>query len=222
MEETYGVLYAPQRSMERVAKNQLLIPGVIVVAIWALINLIGTIAGLDVSLAALQQSFQQEGLSDQATQSITALFRVGGPILAIITPFIYWFFTSVFIFIAGRMLSGQGSFTGSLAIFGLALAPQVCVAIIQIFLDAALGQVGSAIGSILSLIALIWTIVLAIIGISHNENFSYERSTGACAISCVESCVFWVAVGIVVTIVIAGIGVAVAGSIFTGTGWPLG
>lgn len=149
LELVYDVLCSPVATLLRISREELYKPGILV---WLFPIIVGTIT-LSVG--------QEEG----GYFFITAL----------ISSAIGLFIMTAFVHLASTLLGGHGSIRGLLSCFLYAGIPSNFV-LLTGWLDSVFP---SFIWSFLSSCTSIWLIVLYVIGVAKNYNFSYLRATVA-------------------------------------------
>lgn len=92
-----------------------------------------------------------------------------------------------------QYFGGAGAFSGMLTVVGVAQAPLVFSGLVQLSivgLQVALGpqntaaDVAGLLSRLLGLLALMWFVVLVVIGATLAPHIGYGESAGSCAISC--------------------------------------
>lgn len=199
--EALAVLWAPVRTLSRVAEERRVLLAFGVTALYAAL---GLVSGALVFLGgSLQEQFEAQGQPlPPEFENFIAAFSVIAIVVAVLTPFVYWLLVAGLMHLVTRFFGGSGPFSGTLAVMGVAQAPLVvssAIAIpltgLQILLtpqdiaasDPALGVAGGLVGLVSGLVglaALLWFAALVVIGSSFARRVGYGESAGSCAISC--------------------------------------
>lgn len=195
--EALAVIWAPVRTLARVAEEQRVLLGFGVVALYAALNLVGS--GLAVFGGLTQAQFESGGTElPPGFENLPVFIEVFSLIFAVLYPFASWLLVSGLMQLITRFFGGTGPFSGMLAAVGVAHVPFVVQSVIgipMVGLQVLLGPENPATGSptaiaILSLSSLIdlaafaWFVVLAVIGAAFARRVGYGESAGSCAISC--------------------------------------
>lgn len=213
-----AVIWNPVAAMRRVAREGRAFPGFVVVALVAAIGLI-TNAGFvlsGVTRRQLEQPFEQQpmpGLPPGFLDTFVRIFEIGGPILALVTPFVGWFVVSLLMQLVTRFFNGSGEFPAMLGAVGVAHVPTlvglligVPLTVVQTFLGPQ-NTAGVLVGYLASLVGVAffaWYVVLVVMGAAQVRNIGYGESAGSCAISCVGIGILLLVAGLIL-----GIGIAV-------------
>lgn len=207
--EMLSVLWRPEGIMRRVAANRQVLLGLIVPVLLAAIGVIGTLLTLRTSLQgvfdnpAFQDAVRQ--LPPGALEQFQSTVTVSGTLGALLSPFIMWLLTAGLVYLAARLLGGNGSFPAMLAVAGVAMLPQLLQNLINLPLSlittpqivgaaagggavlggGLLGIITTVASIVLGLGSLVWWIALTIVGTRFAMGFGdYGRPSGACALSC--------------------------------------
>ncbi len=207
------MIWAPVRTLARVAEGQRVLLGFIVTALYAILSLIvGVIDALGGLTASQFSPRNFPGLPPEFYESVPEVVSVALLIFAVVGAFVWWLLVSALMQLVTSFFGGAGPFSAMLAVVGVASVPFVIQAALQILLtgsQAALGPESGAtsvIGTLTSLIGvafLVWHVVLVVIGASFARRVGYGQSAGSCAISCAGFVGLILIVAIVVGILIA-------------------
>lgn len=208
-----AVVWAPVRTLREVAAERRVLTGFLVTAVYAVLGLIaGSILVFGGLLEEQIRAPAGSGLPPGALDNILVATEVGTIVFSVVSPFLWWLLVSVAMQLVTRFFNGTGPFAGMLAAVGVAQVPFAISGLLSVFttgLQAALGT-GSAVGSVVGLIgsllgfgALIWHVVLVVVGAALARDIGYGESTGSCAISCVGLFLL-----IIIVAVVLGVGAA--------------
>jgi len=208
-----AVVWAPVRTLREVAAERRVLTGFLVTAVYAVLGLIA--GSILVFGGLLEEQFRApagSGLPPGVLDNILVATEVGTIVFSVVSPFLWWLLVSVAMQLVTRFFNGTGPFAGMLAAVGVAQVPFAISGLLSVFttgLQAALGT-GSAVGSVVGLIgsllgfgALIWHVVLVVVGAALARDIGYGESTGSCAISCVGLFLL-----IIIVAVVLGVGAA--------------
>ena len=211
--EALAVIWAPVRTLARVAEGRRVLLGFIVTVLYAVLSLIGGVIDALGGLTASQFSPRNfPGLPPEFYESAPEVVSVALLIFAVVGAFVWWLLVSTLMQLVTGFFGGAGPFSAMLAVVGVASVPFVIQAALQIFLtgsQAALGPESGAtsvIGALTSLVGLaflVWHVVLVVIGASYARRVGYGQSAGSCAISCAGLVGLILIVAIVVAILVA-------------------
>ena len=193
-----AVIWAPVGTLARVAEERRVLLGFGVVALYAVLGLVG--GAIAVFGGLTQAQFQQPGAQPLPPGFEDFLVYVGvlSLVSALIYPFFLWLLVSGLMQLVTRFFGGTGSFSAMLAVVGVAQIPLVISAALGIpitGLQVVLGSPAPAEGSpalavlgllsvLLGLAFLLWHVVLVVIGAAFARRVGYGQSAGSCAISC--------------------------------------
>ena len=189
-----AVIWAPVRSLSRVAEEHRVLLGFGVVAIYAALQLI--VAVIDVLGGVTASSFTPEnfpGLPPGMVEDFSQSTGVTTLLTAVLSPFIGWAVVSLLMQLVTRFFGGTGPLSGMFAVVGVAAAPLVILAVIKIpvtGIQAAAGPDSSATAILdlllilLTIAAYAWNVALVVIGAAFARRVGYGQSAGSCAISC--------------------------------------
>ncbi len=226
--EALAVLWAPVRTLSRVAEERRVLLAFGVTALYAALGLIS--AALVFLGGSLQERFEAQGQPlPPGVEDFVAAFSVIAIVVAVLTPFAYWLLVAGLMHLVTRFFGGNGPFSGTLAVVGVAQAPLVLSSVLAIPLtglqialtpqdvaaaDPPLGLAGGLVGLVSGLIGLaafLWFAALVVVGSSFARRVGYGESAGSCAISC-AGCFGLI---IVVSVAIVALVAIVAGA----SGW---
>jgi hypothetical protein len=211
--EALAVIWAPVRTLARVAEGRRVLLGFIVTVLYAVLSLIGGVIDALGGLTANQFSPRNfPGLPPEFYESAPEVVSVALLIFAVVGAFVWWLLVSALMQLVTGFFGGAGPFSAMLAVVGMASVPFVIQAALQILLtgsQAALGpesgatSVIGALNSLVGLAFLAWHVVLVVIGASFARRVGYGQSAGSCAISCAGLVGLILIVAIVVAILVA-------------------
>ncbi len=221
-----AVIWAPARTLARVAEERRVLLGFGIVALYAALSLIG--GGIAIFGGLTQAQFETGGAElPPEFEDFVAYAGVFALILGVVQPFVLWLLVSGLMQLVTRFFGGTGPFSGMLAVVGVAQAPLVISVLIQIpitGLQVVLGPPdpasGDPVATILGLLSgllglafLIWFAALVVIGASFARRVGYGQSTGSCAISC-GGCagLILIVIVVIVAVIVAIVGVAGSGA----------
>jgi hypothetical protein len=207
------VIWAPLRTLRRVAEERRALPGLGVVALNAALGL--TLSGAFVLGGATRRSverqFAQPGILPEARDSLVGVAGVGAPILATLSPVAIWLVVSLLMHPATRLFGGAGPLSSMLGVVGVAQAPLVVGGVLGAVLSGLrlLAGVGTPVGAALDYLVFLaslgfsmWYVVLVVIGAAFARDIGYGESAGSCALSCVGLVVL-----IIVVVIAAAVGI---------------
>lgn len=207
------MIWAPVRTLARVAEGRRVLLGFIVTVLYAVLSLIGGVIDALGGLTANQFSPRNfPGLPPEFYESAPEVVSVALLIFAVVGAFVWWLLVSALMQLVTSFFGGAGPFSAMLAVVGVASVPFVIQAALQILLtgsQAALGpesgatSVIGALNSLAGLAFLVWHVVLVVIGASFARRVGYGQSAGSCAISCAGLVGLILIVAIVVAILVA-------------------
>ena len=228
-----AVIWAPVRTLARAAEERWVLLAFGIVALYAALNLLGTGLGAFSALEQLRSGSQGADLPPEFEEFFTAFF-VFGLIFSVVWPFVSWLLISGLMQLITRFFGGTGPFSGMLTVVGVAHVPYLIERLIQIPLaglqillvpDPATaadpttgGGLAATLLALLSfllwLAALVWFVILVVIGAAFARHVGYGESAGSCAISCAGIVGLILIVGVVLAVVVAALvgAVGAAGS----------
>ena len=219
-----AVIWAPMRTLARAAEERWVLLAFGIVALYAAMNLLGTGLGAFSALEQLRSGPQGAELPPEFEEFFPAFF-VFGLVFSVVWPFVSWLLISGLMQLITRFFGGTGPFSGMLAVVGVAHVPYLIERLIQIPLaglqillvpdpaTAADPTTGGGLaatllgllGFLLWLAALVWFVILVVIGAAFARRVGYGESAGSCAISCVGIVGLILTVGVVLAVVVAAL-----------------
>ena len=219
-----AVIWAPVRTLGRAAEERWVLLAFGIVALYAALNLVGTGLGAFSALGQLRSGPQGAGLPPEFEEFFTAFF-VFGLVFSVVWPFVSWLLISGLMQLITRFFGGTGPFSGMLAVVGVAHVPYLIERLIQILLaglqillvpdpaTAADPTTGGGLAAtllgllsfLLWLAALVWFVILVVIGAAFARRVGYGESAGSCAISCAGIVGLILIVGVVLAVVVAAL-----------------
>ncbi len=206
----FAVIWAPIRTLRRVAGVRRALTGLVVVALYAVLSL--AVSSAFVLGGATRRSIvQQSAQPGLPPESLVRVAEVGTPVLAALSPFVIWLVVSLLMQLATRFFGGAGPLSSMLGVVGVSQAPLIVGGVLGAVLSglqllAGAGTpVGAALDYLVFLIGLgfsLWYVVLVVIGAALARNIGYGESAGSCAVSCVG-----LGVLIIVVVIVAAIGI---------------
>jgi hypothetical protein len=212
------------RTLARAAEERWVLLAFGIVALYAALNLVGTGLGAFSALEQLRSGPQGAELPPEFEEFFTAFF-VFGLVFSVVWPFVSWLLISGLMQLITRFFGGTGPFSGMLAVVGVAHVPYLIERLIQILLaglqillvpdpaTAADPTTGGGLAAtllgllsfLLWLAALVWFVILVVIGAAFARRVGYGESAGSCAISCAGIVGLILIVGVVLAVVVAAL-----------------
>lgn len=164
-----GALTSPRATLEAAAREVRVQAAAGVVALWALLNLLLTVAF--VFGGSPREQFPN--LSPAALEQLDAALRVFAPLFATALPFVWWIGVSGMMLLATRLFGGTPDARSLLAVVGAACAPwvagyavQIPLGLLQLFLEGQEGilTVLGTLGFVVSVAAFLWHVALVVVG----------------------------------------------------------
>lgn len=219
-----AVIWAPLRTLARAAEERWVLLAFGIVALYAALNLVGTGLGAFSALEQLRSGPQGTELPPEFEEFFPAFF-VFGLVFSVVWPFVSWLLISGLMQLITRFFGGAGPFSGMLTVVGVAHVPYLIERLIQIPLaglqillvpdpaTAADPTTGGGLAAtllgllsfLLWLAALVWFVILVVIGAAFARRVGYGESAGSCAISCAGIVGLILIVGVVLAIVVAAL-----------------
>ena len=219
-----AVIWAPVRTLGRAAEERWVLLAFGIVALYAALNLVGTGLGAFSALEQLRSGPQGAELPPEFEEFFTAFF-VFGLVFSVVWPFVSWLLISGLMQLITRFFGGTGPFSGMLAVVGVVHVPYLIERLIQILLaglqillvpdpaTAADPTTGGGLAAtllgllsfLLWLAALVWFVILVVIGAAFARRVGYGESAGSCAISCAGIVGLILIVGVVLAVVVAAL-----------------
>ncbi len=210
--EALAVIWAPVRTLMRVAEERRVLLGFGVVALYAALHLL--IAVVDILGGVSESAFDPEDfpeLPPEIVESLSQSVGVGALIIAVLSPFVGWAVVSLLMQLVTRFFGGTGPLSGMFAVVGVAAVPLVIASAIELpatGLQAVVGPetpaatIVGALLLLLSLAAYAWNVVLVVIGTAFARRIGYGQSAGSCAISC-AGCAGLILVPIIIVVLLS-------------------
>ncbi len=211
--DALAVLWAPVRSLSRVAEERRVLLGFGVVALYATLQLITGV--VDILSGVSAGAFEPEafpGVPPDLVEDISRSTGVATLLGAVLSPFVGWAVVSLLMQLVTRFFGGTGPLSGTFAIVGVAAVPLVIMAVIRIpatGIQAAAGpaSTATAIVDLLLILLLIaayaWNIALVVIGAAFSRRVGYGQSAGSCAISCAGVVGLIILVALIIGVLVA-------------------
>ena len=206
-----AVIWAPVRTLRRVAEGRRALPGFAVVAACASLSLVVSTIFVLASVtrrSVLRQAGQQPGLDPD---TVARVAEVGTLASAALSPFVVWIVVSLLMQLATRFFGGTGPLSAMLGVVGAAQAPLLVNVVLGAaltglrFLAGATTPAGAALGYLVSLVGLaffLWYVVLVVVGAALARGIGYGESAASCALSCVG-----LGILIILVVVVAAVGI---------------
>lgn len=163
----YGVIAGPVDTLRYIVNNKPVAAGIL---IYMAVAWIGAFASIPGSLNSFEQIPELSGMPMFNPRAIIIFTIVGAPFFSLIWLVIY----AGILHLIASLLKGKGDYAGLVGAIGFASFPMIISTPFSL-IDYAIGLSISLYG-IISLPFTIWTIVLTIIGIRENYNFSTARA----------------------------------------------
>jgi hypothetical protein len=199
-----------------VAEERNVLAGFIVTAVYAVLSLaaaaIAVLGG--VTRAQFEGQPAPPGLPPDLLDNIVAATEIATLLFSVLSPFVWWVLISLVMQLATRFFGGSGPLPAMLAAVGVAGVPLALGALAQALatglqvalgVDGAAGVMAGTLGGLLALAALVWHVVLVVIGAALARRIGYGEAAGSCAVSC-AGCLGLI---ILVGVVLVGIGILV-------------
>jgi hypothetical protein len=188
--------------------------GFVIMAVYAALSLAAAAVAVFGGVTRAQFGGQPANpeLPSDLLERIVVATEVATLLLSVLAPFVWWIAVSLVMQLVSRFFGGSGPLAAMLAAVGVAGVPLAIAALVQTLatgVQVALGVYSTAgmtvglLGGLLALAALVWHVVLVVIGAALARGIGYGESAGSCAVSCV-GCLGLI---ILVAVVLAGIGV---------------
>ena len=192
--DALAVIWAPVRSLARIAEERRVLLGFGVVALYAALQLVtGAVDVLGGVTAGAIDPKTFPGVPPDLVEDVSRSAGAATLLGAILSPFIGWAAVSLLMQLVTRFFGGTGPLSGMFAVVGVAAIPLVIMAVVRIpatGIQAAAGLESTATAAVdLLLILLVvaayaWNIALVVIGAAFARRVGYGQSAGSCAISC--------------------------------------
>ena len=205
------MIWAPVPALSRVAEERRVLSGFGVTALYAALGLVAGAIALFGGLAEAQLGAGGAPVPPEV-RDLLLPFSVVAMVFAAVWPFVFWLVVSGLMHLVTRFFGGTGPFSATLAVVGVAAVPFVITAALQIpvtGLQTVLGPENTAgvvlglLASLLSLAALVWFVVLVVVGSALARHVGYGESAGSCAISCAGLAVLIIAIVVALVALVA-------------------
>jgi len=203
-----------------VAARRDVLAGFIVTAVYAALSVAGAAVSVLGGVTRAQFEGQQvpPGLPPDLLENIVVVTEVATLLFAALSPFVWWILISLVMQLATRFFGGSGPLAAMLAAVGVAGLPLALGALAQALatglqvtlgVESAVGMIVGGLGGLLALGALVWHVVLVVIGAALARRIGYGESAGSCAVSC-AGCLGLI---IIVAVVLVGIGILLGATV---------
>ena len=209
-----AVIWAPGRVLGDVAAQRNVLAGFIVTAVYAALSVAGAAISVLGGVTRAQFEGQQvpPGLPPDLLENIVVATEIATLVFAALSAFIWWITVSVVMQLATSLFGGNGPLSAMLAAVGVAGVPLALGALAQALatgiqvalgVNSAAGMIVGVLGGLLALAALVWHVVLVVIGASLARRIGYGEAAGSCALSCAGL----LGLIILIAVVLVGIGI---------------
>jgi hypothetical protein len=209
-----AVIWAPGRVLGDVAAQRNVLAGFIVTAVYAALSVAGAAISVLGGVTRAQFEGQQvpPGLPPDLLENLVVATEIATLVFAALSAFIWWITVSVVMQLATSLFGGNGPLSAMLAAVGVAGVPLALGALAQALatgiqvalgVDSAAGMIVGVLGGLLALAALVWHVVLVVIGASLARRIGYGEAAGSCAVSCAGL----LGLIILIAVVLVGIGI---------------
>ncbi len=213
---TVAVVWAPARVLRDTAAQRRVLAGFVVTAVYAALSLAAAAAAVfgGVTRAQFEGQPTPPGHPPDLLENIAVVTEVATLVFSALAPFVWWIAVSLVMQLATHFFGGSGPLSAMLAAVGVAGVPLALGSLVQALatgLQVALGVESTAgvtvglLGGLFAIAALVWHVVLVVIGAALARRIGYGESAGSCAVSCV-GCLGLI---ILVAVVLVGIGILV-------------
>jgi hypothetical protein len=200
--------------MRDVAAERNVLAGFIVTAVYAALSLVAAAVAVlgGVTRAQFEGQTTPPRLPPDLLDNIVAATEIITLIFAVLSPFVWWLLVSLVIQLATRFFGGSGPLSAMLATVGVAEVPLALGALSQALatglqvalgVNSAAGTIVGVLGGLLALGALVWHVVLVVIGAALARRIGYGEAAGSCAVSCAGL----LGLIILIAVVLVGIGI---------------
>jgi hypothetical protein len=199
-----------------VAAERNVFAGFSVTAVYAALSLVA--AAVAVLGGVTQAQFEGQptppGLPPDLLDNIVAATEIVTLLFSVLSPFVWWILISLVMQLATRFFGGSGPLSAMLAVVGVAGVPLALGVLAQglatglqiaLGVDSTTGVMVGTLGGLFALAALVWHVVLVVIGAALARGIGYGEAAGSCAVSC-AGCLGLI---ILVSVVLVGIGILV-------------
>ncbi len=209
-----AVIWAPVQVLRDIAAQRNVLAGFFVTAGYAALSLVaGAVSVLGgVTRAQFEGQPTPPGLPPDLLENIAVVTEVATLVFSALAPFVWWIAVSLVMQLVTRFFGGSGPLAAMLAVVGIAGVPLAMGALVQALatgLQVALGVQSTAgvtiglLGGLLALAALVWHVVLVVIGAALARGIGYGESAGSCAVSCVGC------LGLIILVAVGLAGIAI-------------
>jgi hypothetical protein len=209
-----AVIWAPGRVLGDVAAQRNVLAGFIVTAIYAALSVAGAAVSVLGGVTRAQFEGQQvpPGLPPDLLENLVVATEIATLVFAALSAFIWWITVSVVMQLATSLFGGNGPLSAMLAAVGVAGVPLALGALAQALatgiqvalgVNSTAGMIVGVLGGLLALAALVWHVVLVVIGASLARRIGYGEAAGSCAVSCAGL----LGLIILIAVVLVGIGI---------------
>jgi hypothetical protein len=211
-----AVIWAPVRVLRDAAAARRVLAGFVVTAVYAALSLAA--AAISALGGVTQAQFggrpAPPGLPPDVLENLVVATEIATLIFSVLSPFVWWLSVSLVMQLVTRFFGGEGPLSAMLAAVGVAGVPLALGSLAQALatggqvalgVESTAGVVAGLLGGLLALAALVWHVVLVVIGAALARRIGYGESAGSCAISC-AGCLGLI---ILVAAFLAGIGILV-------------
>ncbi len=191
-----------------------MLAGFLVTAAYAALSLVATAVAVlgGITRAQFAQQPMGPGLPPELLENLVVVTEVATLVFATLSPFVWWIAVSLVMQLVTRFFGGSGPLAAMLAVVGIAGVPLAMGALVQALatgLQVALGVQSTAgvtiglLGGLLALAALVWHVVLVVIGAALARGIGYGESAGSCAVSCIGC------LGLIILVAVGLAGIAI-------------
>ena len=211
-----AVIWAPVRVLRDAAAGRRVLAGFVVTAVYAALSL--TAAAISALGGVTRAQFEGQpappALPSEVLENLVVATEIATLIFSVLSPFVWWLSVSLVMQLVTRFFGGEGPLSAMLAAVGVAGVPLALGSLAQALatggqvalgIESTAGVVAGLLGGLLALAALVWHVVLVVIGAALARRIGYGESAGSCAVSC-AGCFGLI---ILVAVVLAGIGILI-------------
>ena len=196
------------------AAGRRVLAGFFVTTVYAALSLVAATAAVfgGVTRAQFEGGPTTPGLPPDLLDNIAAATEVATLVLSVLAPFVWWIVVSLVMQLATHFFGGSGPLSATLAAVGVAGVPLALGSLVRTLatglqvalgVDSTAGVTAGLLGGLLGLAALVWHVVLVVIGAALARGIGYAEAAGSLAVSC-ASCLGLI---ILVAVVLVGIGI---------------
>jgi hypothetical protein len=204
------------RVLRDAAAGRRVLVGFVVTAVYAALSL--TAAAISALGGVTRAQFEGQpappALPSEVLENLVVATEIATLIFSVLSPFVWWLSVSLVMQLVTRFFGGEGPLSAMLAAVGVAGVPLALGSLAQALatggqvalgIESTAGVVAGLLGGLLALAALVWHVVLVVIGAALARRIGYGESAGSCAVSC-AGCLGLI---ILVAVVLAGIGILI-------------